>query len=114
MTGLPPQQVAELLVLRFYCREIRGKFSAPSYAVPLIERADILWTVKSKTQVSIYPRRGKILELDRAQVESFEPYVRQLNLIFAFLRPIFQPSTSLLELAMLSRIGVTVASLDKL
>jgi hypothetical protein len=109
-----PQPVADILVRRFYCWDKYSRLDSPLYAIPLIEAADINWFQTGKHKVTIFPHEKKLIELNREQIELFEPHVRQLNWCFTFLKPIFDPGVSIPELRMMARIGLVIAPLDKL
>lgn len=108
-----PQDVADILVRRFYCRRLNG-FTSPKYCVPLLDAAEIGWVSVSKTRVQIFPMRPKILELSREDTSILEPQVARVNWCFTFLRPVFDPGLSLNELRLLARIGVVLRNVDEL
>jgi len=105
LTSLP-KDVCTTLLLRFYSTERGQKIVAPRYAIHLIEGSEISWAARGLTMLEIFPKDPRICELTRDMVEVMQPYAVEVSACFAFLKPVMDPSLSMHELRLLSRVGI--------
>ena len=108
------QEVAEILLMRFYCHQRNNRYTAPNYVRVIADTAEVPYVQYTKTLVQLMPRIQKLTEITADQIELMEPHAVKINRLFAFYKPILEPGISMNELRMFSRLGITIAPLDKL